>query len=118
MFQNIPMDGYNVSVEDKDSLKKEKIKNIIKTNFTRQNIIIYIIAFMLSTVNFGVTSVPFGLAVVAASASNLAPVGIVFLITCIGTGIGLGKEYLLTYILTSLIFFFSTLVFKRKYGEE
>lgn len=117
MFQNIPMDDYNNSIENEE-FKKEKFKNIIKTSFTKQNIIIYIIAFMLSMVSFGAVEVPFGLAIVAALASNLAPVGITFLITCIGTGIGLGKEYLLTYILTSLIFFFSTLVFKKSLGEE
>lgn len=118
MFQNIPMDGYDDSIENEDILKKEKFKNIIKTSFTKQNIIIYIIAFMLSMVSFGGTSVPFGLAIVAALASNLAPVGVVFFITCIGTGIGSGKEYLLIYILTSLIFFFSTLVFRKTLGEE
>lgn len=117
MFQNIPMDDYNKSIDNED-LKKEKIKNIIRTSFTKQNIVIYIIAFMLSMVNFGAAKVPFGLAIVAAMASNLAPVGLIFLTTCIGTGIGLGKEYLLTYILTSLIFFFSTLVFKKNFGEE
>jgi len=117
MFQNIPMDEYNNSIE-KEEFKKERLKNIIKTSFTKQNIIIYIIAFMLSIVNFGAASVPFGLAIVAALASNLAPVGIVFLITCIGTGIGLGKDYLLTYILTSLIFFLSTVVFRKTIGEE
>lgn len=118
MFQNIPMDDYNHSVQNKEFFKKEKFKNIIKTSFTKQNIIIYVIAFMLSIVDFGVASVPFGLAIVAALASNLAPIGIPFIITCIGTGIGLGKEYLLTYILTSLIFFFSTLVFRQNLGEE
>jgi len=117
MFQNIPMDEFDNSIEN-NNLKKEKFKNLIKTSFTKQNIIIYIIAFMLSMINFGVASVPFGLAIVAALASNIAPVGIVFLVTCIGTGIGLGKEYLLTYILTSLIFFLSTLVFKKNLGEE
>lgn len=117
MFQNIPMDDYNNSIEN-DNFKNERFKNIIRTSFTKQNIIIYIIAFMLSIVNFGAAKVPFGLAIVAAMASNLAPVGPIFLITCIGTGIGLGKEYLLTYILTSLIFFFSTLVFKKNLGEE
>jgi len=118
MFQNIPMDEYNNSIENEDFLRKEKFKNIIKTSFSKQNILIYIIAFMLSIVDFGAISVLFGLAIVAALASNLAPVGIVFLITCIGTGIGLGKEYLLIYILTSLIFFFSTLVFRKTLGEE
>jgi len=117
MFQNIPMDDYNNSIENEE-FKKIKIKNLIKTSLTKQNIIIYVIAFMLSVVDFGVLSVPFGLAIVAAMASNLAPVGIAYFITCIGTGIGLGKEYLLTYILTSLIFFFSTLVFKKTLGEE
>ena len=117
MFQNIPMDDYNNSIAQEE-LKKERIKNLLKTSFSKSNIIIYIIAFMLSTVNFGAASVPFGLAIVAALASNLAPVGIAFLITCIGTGIGQGKEYLLMYILTSLIFFFSTLVFRKTLGEE
>ena len=118
MFQNIPMDEYKNPIENEEFIKKEKLKNIIKTNFTKQNVIIYIIAFMLSTVDFGAESVPFGLAMVAAMASNLYPVGILFLVTCIGTGIGLGKDYLLIYILTSLIFFLSTIVFRKKIGDE
>ena len=75
MFQNIAN-----GVNEKDShykdlkLKNEEIGMFFKRAFTRQNIIIYIIAFMISMVSFGgdvsLGIAPFGLAILAATAGS------------------------------------------------
>lgn len=47
---------------------------------------------------------PFALAIVAATLSNTIPIGIVYILTCIGTFIGFGTDGLLNYIITSAVF--------------
>ena len=53
MFQNIVDEEKeeNVSREDIKIDKKESVKNILKKLFTKQNILVYILAFMLSMVS-------------------------------------------------------------------
>lgn len=58
---------------------------------------------------------PFSLAFLAAACSNKQTVGIIWAVLGLGTFIGLGKEGLLTYILTSLVFITFSLIYKPKY---
>ncbi len=119
MFQNIAN-----GVNEKDShykdvkLKNEEIGMFFKRAFTRQNIIIYIIAFMISMVSFGgdvsLGIAPFGLAILAATAGSGIPISIVYIITLLGSYIGLGKDITVNYFLTSLVFFATLFIIKTK----
>ena len=125
MFQNIAKD-----FEKKESRKQqdvkifqiEQIKELLKKFFVKQNIALYVISFMISMVGFGGNSslglAPFALAMVAATIGNSIPVGAVYLITCIGTLIGFGKSGLISYIITSVVFFASLFVLKTRMQDD
>lgn len=91
MFQNIAVEDKNEEdvIEENEQREKIDIKALLKKLFTKQNIMVYIISFMLSTVSTVSGIAPFGLAIFAASLSNGLPAGVVFILTLIGTGIGI-----------------------------
>lgn len=122
MFQNI-VEERKEDIVIEDEIKTNKIdidlKEVLKKSFTKQNIMVYIMSFMLSTVSIKLNGIaPFGLAIFAATVSNGLPAGITFIISLIGTAIGIGGSGALTYILTSLVFVAMILVFKPWYEEE
>ncbi len=122
MFQNIVNEIENDNTEEinnNGSKKTNKIKIIIKNTFTKQNILMYIISFMLSMVSCGNEQIaPFGLAMFAAICSQGIPMGIVYILMIISTFIGFGIPTTLTFILTTLIFVASIIIFKPEYQEE
>lgn len=73
---------------------------------------------MLSTIS-GISGItPFAISIFAAILSNKIPALIVYILTIIGTFVGLGSEQALTYVLTSLVFVGMTLIFKPRENEE
>ena len=122
MFQNIVNEIENENTEEINntgSKKANKIKIIIKNTFTKQNILMYIISFMLSMVSCGNEQIaPFGLAIFSAICSQGIPMGIVYILMIIGTFIGFGIPTTLTFILTTLIFVASIIIFKPEYQED
>ena len=112
MFQNI-----NAEFEDEReySEKKQSLVDRLKDAINLQNIVFCIMSFGASMIGFGETISPFGLAILAASCSNKMPIGIVYLACAVGTGIGTGKQGLLTYILTSLVFITFSLIYRPKF---
>lgn len=121
MFQNIVEEKQEKAekLETKINKLDIDIKEVLKKSFTKQNILVYIISFMLSTVSTSVNGIaPFGLAVFAGALSNGLPAGIIFIISLIGTGVGIGGGQVLTYILTTLVFVAMVLIFKPWYEEE
>lgn len=118
MFQNISkdFDENQNEFEDVKINKKINIKKIIVSALKGQNILLYIIAFMLSLVdgNVGMDYSIFALAIFAATSSNGIPVGILYVITMIGTMIKFETVGVLSYVLTSFIFIVLILVFKPK----
>ena len=77
---------------------------------------------MISMVSFGGSSslglAPFALAITAATLSNGIPIGIVYIVTCIGTFIGFGGNGLLNYIITSIVFLASLFIFKTRIEDD
>ncbi|MFR5683159.1 MAG: hypothetical protein ACLUD1_03655, partial [Clostridia bacterium] len=119
MFQNIQNDFQEEQEEQVDDQvnkvnKKERVVSLIKRLFTKQQIVLYLISFMVSCIGFGTDFAPFGLAIVAACISNYISAGIVFVLTAIGTFVGFGASSLLTYILSLLVFTASILVIRPK----
>lgn len=116
MFQNI--NANTDYVEEKQKNKANIRENFIKQNFSKQLILIYILAFMVSTVQFGNNMAPFAIAIIAAIAANNIPILIPYIITCLGSFVGFGGSGLLTYILTSLIFMALSIFVMPKVDEE
>lgn len=122
MFQNIErnFDANQNEFEDIKVNKKQTIKELIKKSFTKQKIMLYIIAFMVSQVPFTINKdlAPFGIALLAAMLSNCIPIGISFIIIGIGNFTSFGATSTLNYVLMSLILLFSILIKSPKYDEE
>lgn len=125
MFNNISKNNeynFDEDVEFATENKNNKIQEILKRNFSFSNVMVYIIACMLSLVG-GTDSAlftsiaPFGFAITAASFGAGVPALIVCLVTMIGTGIKFGGSGLLFYILTLLVFVAFILI-KRPIEQE
>lgn len=124
MFQNIARDfdkNENQS-EDVKLYKVEEIKELIKKFFVKKNILLYVVSLMISMVSFGGNSslglAPFAMAIIAATVSNCIPIGMVYVLTCIGTYIGFGFTGLIHYIITSIVFFITLVVFKTRIQDD
>lgn len=124
MFQNISKDGeQEIFYEESKINKKDEIVNILKKLFTKSNIILYVITFMVSMVGIETESVmfsitPFGLAFIGAALAAGVPVGIMYIISIIATFVKFGPGSLLTYILTTLVFFALVLFKSPKIGKN
>ena len=112
MFQNL-----NNSEEDYTEINKTK-KIKITDMFQEKNLFIYIIGFMISMVSFNHDFTPFGLAFLAACCSNRKPVGLVFILTLIGTIISFGIKSGGAFALSAIIFFGLVLIIRPNFSEE
>lgn len=94
MFQNIIDVEKEETSNAEEVSKKRDIKNTLKKLFTKQNILVYILSFMLSMVS-GINGIaPFGLAIFAATLSNALPTGIIYILSMVGTLVGFGRTRL------------------------
>ena len=115
MFQNVAeMDNSGCDeVENISSNIKYRLKKIFKY----QNIIIYILTFLMSTLSVKGEFAPFGLAMVAACVGEAVPVIGVFVVALIGTLLGNGLAVLGEFFVTSLIYFVLVLNFVHFYFQ-
>lgn len=123
MFQNITRDSNDNTEFYDEEVKKVNTKDVLKRLFAKQNIVLYIVTFMISMVGFDNNSlifslVPFGLAIIAAALSNDRPIGIMYILSLIGTFISFGFTNLLVYFITSLLLFISILVIRPRLQEN
>lgn len=119
MFQNISgqQEQYN-EYEEIQYNKNDKIKLFLQKALTKQKILVYIIAFMLSTIQCPNGIAPFAIAILAACCSNKIPTLIVYVCTLLGTLIGLGTSSALSYLLTSIVFVLMILIIRPREQEE
>ena len=122
MFQNISKNNNEVFDEDvklEDNISSKKM--LLKETFKFQNCIVYVLSFMLSMAGSGseiFTITPFALAIIAAAVGAEIPILMVCIAGLIGTIIKFGTSYILTYILTLLVFFASLIIRRPKAPEE
>lgn len=116
MFQNIS--EQEIEEEKKEYKNKYDFKLMLKNMFTVPNIIMYIVSYMISTVTIldGMTIFP--MAIFAAACSNGIVAGMVYVMTLLGTFVGLGKEAFLGYLATSLFFMVLMLLARPGYQED
>lgn len=119
MFQNIARDFNQEEQNEWKDERKEQRKQIINKLFTKKQIILYIVAFLLSMVSLGTNGeiAPLGIALLIAILSNGMPVGIVSLVVIIGSCISTGIQGALTTM--GILFFVlaSVLIKAPKYTE-
>lgn len=118
MFQNLANRAEELNKKD----VKEKNKNInldkIKDIFTIQNIIIYILSFLISTVSIKDGLFPFGFAFFVAACSSTIPAGLVLITTSLGILISQGSGAFLIYFLNILIFLLTVVIIKPYVQED
>ena len=123
MFQNISRDTLDNQNEYSERRKKVNTKDVLKRLFAKQNIMLYTITFLISMVGFDDGSLifsfaPFGLAIIAGTLSNNRPIGIMYVLSLLGTYIGFGFNNLLVYFITSLVFFALILIIRPHLQEK
>ena len=115
MLQNISKElGYEENTREVAS--KEDFSKIAKKIFTKQNIAVYLITFLISMVGLGEDNLiaPFGIAFTAACISTGMPLAVVFISSIIGTTLKFGVNGLLMYVVASLIVLLLSVVAKPK----
>lgn len=113
MFQNL---ADNIELKNNEDVKVNKLE-ILKRIFTVQNVIIYILSFLVSTVSIKDGINPFAMAFFVAACSSNIPAGAILVTTSIGTIASFGPNAFLTYFLTVLIFLL-TIVFFKPYVQD
>jgi len=112
MFQNITEEV------DTEESKKINIKPILKELFKAQNVVIYILTFLMSTISIKNDIFPFGLAMIAAALSGTVPVVLVFISAGIGTLVGNGVDAFSNLFFISIVYFILIIIFKPKIAVE
>ncbi len=115
MFQNIA-DMDNTKRKEKGAISNLQYR--LKEIFKYQNIIIYVLTLLMSTLSIKGEIVPFGLAMVAACIGESVPLIMVFIMAIIGTCIGNGVNGLGNFIVTSIVYFILVLLFRAKIAIE
>ena len=113
MFQNVQYEEVGQA-----SNKVENTVEILKNVFTLKNIVLYIIAFMVSIVGMGGEVSPFSISIVAACFSCGIPAFGIIIISIIGNIIGFGAAGGVNYILTLLVLMVTFILKKPRYNEE
>ena len=115
MLQNISRE-LNYDENDNQINVKNNFNELAKKIFTKQNIVVYLLTFLISMVGFGEDNLiaPFGIAFTTACISNGMPLVIVFLSSALGTTIKFGFNGLLMYIVASLIVLLFSVITKPK----
>ena len=111
MFQNIA--SKEKESQENNFSRKIEFKKLLNIN----NIVLYALSFLVSTVGFNGELAPFGLAIFAAACSNKIPVGILYIAVLVGTGIKFGLNGMVSFIISSLLFIAMILIFRPKLQE-
>lgn len=116
MFQNV------AEIRNQKEEVREESKEIIlyrlKEIFRYQNVIIYVLTFLMSMLSIKGEIVPFGLAMVAACVGETVPIIGVFVSASLGTIVGNGFSSFGNFIAIMAIYFFLVLFFKAKVAIE
>lgn len=115
MFQNVTGMG---SAEKKERSTSSSVQYRLKEIFKYQNIIIYVLTLLMSTLSIKGEIVPFGLAMLAACVGESIPLIMVFIMAIVGTCIGSGSAGVGNFIVTAIVYFLLVLLFRAKVAVE
>ena len=93
-------------------------KELIKNLFSVKNIIIYVLAFMVSMVGMGQDVSPFSIAMVGACLASKVPAIVVLIVGLIGNIVGVGTIGALNYILIILMLLITMCIKPPKENDE
>lgn len=112
MFQNI---ADNTMQNENENLKRNmRVWLILKELFKPQNVIAYVLTFLVSMIDIRGAYIPLGLAMVSAALGSTVPVALVYLSSLIGTGIAFGSEQVASLFWISIVYYILIALFKPK----
>jgi len=116
-FDNSTKDKFENGINEISGSAEER--SLIKRLFSLKNIIIYVVAFMISMISIerGNFIAPFGIAIVAAAMSNGIPIIFVLIASLLGTTIRFGWGETLSQGIILITFFVTVLFIKPKLDE-
>ena len=116
MFQNINED--TIDYDSKNTSENKNRVNIFANVFTKDNIVLYLVSFMLSFVGLGGEFSIFSISMLAACISAGIPVLGIIAFSLIGNFLKFGVGGLLGYFITSLVMIVGLFIFKPRYNEQ
>ena len=115
MFQNINED--TIEINNKAEKAKRNV-NIFSNVLTKENLAIYVVAFMMSLVGIGGEFSIFSISVLGACFASSVPALGVVAVSLLGNFIKFGVGGGLGYFLTTLVLIITLFIFKPRYNEE
>ena len=118
MFQNLSEDTIDLKSQDTMGNEEKNRVNIFANVFRKENIAIYIVAFMLSFVSLGGEFSIFSISLLGACLSFSIPALGIIIVSLIGNLIKFGVGGGLEYLLTSLVLIATLFIVKPRYNEQ
>ena len=115
MFQNINVDAINIEDDKKEKLNK---LNIFSNVFSKKNILIYIVSFLVSMVGIGGNFSIFSISILGACLACSVPVLGILILTLVANAIKYGASGALEYFLTTLVLIVTLFLIKPRYNEN
>lgn len=116
MFQNINED--TIDLDSKNTRENIKKVNIFANVLDKNNLILYLVSFMLSFVGLGGEFSIFSISILGACFASSVPVLGIIAFSLLGNFIKFGVDGLLGYFITSLVLTISLFIFKPRYNQE
>ena len=114
MFQNIAEDA----MQNENLNRNMKILLLLKELFKPQNVVAYILTFLVSMINIKGAYIPLGLAMVAAALGSTIPAVVVYICGLVGTGIAFGSGNVASFFWISIVYYILLALFKPKICVE
>lgn len=112
MFQNIAEETMQ---NERENIKiNSKWVKILKELFKVQNVIIYILTFLISMITVKDTYIPLGIAMVAACLGSTVPIFLVYICSLIGTAVAVGSAEFASAFWLSIVYFGLVALFRAK----
>ena len=116
MFQNI--NENTIDFDSKNTIEKEHKVNIFSNVFAKNNIILYIVSFMLSLVSLNGEFSIFSISMLGACFASSVPALGIIIASLIGNFIKFGVGGALGYFLTALVMVITLFILKPRYNEQ
>ena len=116
MFQNINED--TIDLDNKNTRGDKNKINMFSNVFTKNNIALYLVSFMLSFISLNGEFSIFSISMLGACLASSVPILGIILVSLIGSFIKYGPGGLLGYFLTSLVMIVTLFILKPRYNEQ
>ena len=118
MFQNLSEDTIDLNSKSEVKNDQKNKFNILGNVFAKDNIVIYLVAFMLSFVSLGEEFSIFSISLLGACLAFSIPALGIVVISLFGNFIKFGAGGAVEYLLTAIVMIASLFIIKPRYNEQ